>query len=460
MAEPEDWPIKDGAQKREHGMDSSESRPALEPSDAELKEYVEAFKTSSDRARYALYVAIIASVLVGIANYNLQSWGWPTKRIETWYKFDRSAQTVPSPLHLQEPAALAISEHSDRKAPEWLFNGDGEQLRTAREEYLKQFISRYVFASSPIPGVWIDANDLGVVGGVALTLLMLIFAICIVREHENLYLSLYKVRSLAEADKNPSDPNSRANLLYHALAMRQVLSSPPTLARWEGGGTLPHFGYAFFAPVFVYGWVVFTNRVTEERGAAYGVNVKLLFYFQCALMLGILILSVVAWLHTRAMSRRWQRAFFRINPARMRLQQMSMKRWLKLSPKKEDLQRLQENLIARLVDRLAIPDPHLYEAFDLKRSYPLAKSKITNKERETIARETMKEGEKLGESICSKDGNRFIGLVRFVPILSEVVSRNGKTSWEISGKWVYKFLPSVDQTESEPAPGELSTDQV
>lgn len=49
--------------------------PARDPSalgSEDIREYVEALRASADRSRVALYVALIATTLVFIANYNIQ----------------------------------------------------------------------------------------------------------------------------------------------------------------------------------------------------------------------------------------------------------------------------------------------------------------------------------------------------------------------------------------------------
>src|SRR5687767_779126 len=57
----------------------------------ELREYIDAFKTSSDRARYALYFVIVATILIGISNNNIQNSSWPLRRLDTWYNLYKKA---------------------------------------------------------------------------------------------------------------------------------------------------------------------------------------------------------------------------------------------------------------------------------------------------------------------------------------------------------------------------------
>ena len=150
--------------------------------------YVSAFKASSDHARYALFVVIIATVLQAIATYNSQPWSWPRRRLAAWYGTrlvptelgsEQRAQRPDDALRRLErevPMELGREERLQRIADRYL-GGDVERLQIARDEYLRQLEERHVFNSSPIPGASIDINDLGVLGGTALVLLMLVFVV-------------------------------------------------------------------------------------------------------------------------------------------------------------------------------------------------------------------------------------------------------------------------------------------
>lgn len=292
--------------------------------DAELDQYVDAFRISSTRSRVALYVVIVATALIGVTNYNVQAWSWPRQRMETWFKYkiwEAQAATA------KTPAVMT----ADPVIPKRLMDGDARLLQAARDEYEKQFVARTVFTSSPIPGVSIDVNDLGVLGGGALTLLMLVLLVCLMREHENLYLALYKVRQFARL-RNHEHGSSEANLLYHALVMSQVLASPPTLARWRNRGTLRHFGLIYLLPLAVYLWVVCANYRTLDVAKEYvgDVIAKRFMDTQYVIAAILAVLTILSWLNSRAMAERWITAFRAINPVRDRVPQMSVIEWLRV----------------------------------------------------------------------------------------------------------------------------------
>jgi hypothetical protein len=314
------------------------------PREAELDQYVDSFRVSSTRSRVALYVVIVATVLIAVTNYNLQSWSWPRQRIRTWFKYSVwDAQRQPDKGVLMPPDI-----HAAPTIPQEIVGGDARLLQIAREEYWRQFIARTAFTSSPIPGVSIDANDLGIIGGGALTLMMMVLLVCLMREHENLYLALYKVRQYTRLE-NCSHGTSEANLLYHALVMSQVLASPPTLARWRYRGVLRHFGAIYALPLSVYFWLLYTNSTTFPVAVTYVGREAALRYMKIQwIIAGCLgILTVLSWLNSRAMAQRWITAFKAVNPLRNRLPQMSFLEWLRVPGR-----RLFSRLVGPAVDHL------------------------------------------------------------------------------------------------------------
>jgi len=421
----------------------------------ELREYVDAFKTSSDRARYALYFVVIATILIGISNNNIQNSSWPLRRLDTWYKMakpnlqNQTANTPVIPGTGRPPASL------ESNIPKTIARGNPERLRIAREEYHRQFISHAILTSSPIPGVWIDANDLGLVGGIALLLLMSVLFFCVAREHENLYLALYRVRSLCELDGYMSG-SSPANLLYHALAMRQVLSFPPTLARWRSRGVLGHFGFVFLLPVLVYSWLIWTNFKTREVGSSYGVNMTGLLSFQCIIAAFLLVLGSSTWSLSRAMARRWRRAFFRVNPYREHAPQMTFREWLRLLPKEQERDLVRDRLVAKLVDTLSFTDSYAQQTIAIEpqavtlQTATLGAAGINIKNRNRMVKLLLEVGTKTAKEWCGRGHGEFEDLVGFRPDQNQLI--DGR--WTVHGTWTFRYktlqAPTVAGHSSTP----------
>ncbi len=418
--------------------------------DDDLRAYVDAFAASSNRSRWALFAVIVATVLLGIANYNFQPWSWPLRRIDAWYG-------RPAPAGAAGAAAEAAKATQMQQIADKFFAGDVARLEVAREEYLRQFAGRSVFNASPIPGVSIDFNDLGILGGIALVLLMLVLVISLHREHGNLYLGLYKVRRLAaipgEAQKGGE---SLANFLYHALAMNQALSAPPTLARWGTPRTgrswarriLIHFGFIYFLPTLAHGWVLWANVKTVQIGAAYGAHMRRILITQGIITALLLLLSGLAFLNASAMAQRWERAFFHVNPGRAHVYPMSLLAWfgLKRGNQANDATR---RLASELVDTIRAVDDELAQV----RVQSTAKTAdelalIRRADVKAMTARLTRDGESAATEWCAA-GNRgtFGGLRTFRVDTNQLRG----DEWVVAGMWTFAFSPSPDA--SPPAIG-------
>lgn len=371
----------------------------------ELREYVDAFKASSDRVRFMLYVVIVVTTLMAVAQHNVQEDSWPRSRL----KF----------LYSQEEG--------------------GERLERLRSEYHQQFVANGIVTSSPIPGIWIDANDLGTVGGIALALLMIVLVMCVAREHENLYLALYRVRSLSRS-RDHAHGSSPANFLYHALAMRQVLTSPPTLARWHPR-MADHFGLVFFFPVVVYASIVWTNHQSAEKalryGPDYGIDLRSVLQTHIAIGLVLLILATVAWTYSRAMGHRWRRAFERVNPSRKHAPQMTVREWLWPSrPPIDDFQKCLSRVRSSLVDTLE-KRPLLTGTTSISLDTVSVMGESINAEGLTaVSADIVQKGTEAVRAWCTRHGNEFVELVSFQPRPNEL-DRDGR--WFVAGTWTFHY---------------------
>lgn len=395
--------------------------------DEDTAQYVAALRTSSDRARFALYVTVVATVLVFIATHNISEDGWPRQRLDAWYKYGRETPPAPPP-------------------PREIARGDAERLRELRAEYVKQFTARALLTTSPIPGVSIDVNDLGLFGGITLTLLMLVLAASIAREHENVYLSMYKVRLVVEADpEEQSRGGSRANLLYHALAMTQVLNSPPTLARWRSPRILPAFRIIYLAPALVYGWVVWTEWNTRDVSRAYGVDVLPMVWFEAVLLAVLLLLGTLTWRHSLAMAHRWERAFFVVNPGRRAAPQMSDWEWLRFGSGKGSESHLRDQrLRSELIDRLEARSAAASAEVRAEVEYDCKSDRVSLRDLRQVCEKLVCQGKKKAENQCTVQRRKFVALDRF-STAQDVLQ---KQHWTVSGNWKYRYTDLPPENRS------------
>lgn len=372
-----------------------------------IDHYVEALRTSSDRSRYALYVLIVATILIFIATHNIQRDSWPLRRLDAWYRYARrDTKTDPQPREIA--------------------NGDPMRLEDVRSEYIKQYAARAVLTTTPLPGVSIDVNDVGLVGGLTLLSLSIVLLACVAREHENLYLSLFKVRALADAEGEDSQAgDSSANLLYHALAMTQVLNAPPTLARWDRWRCAAALRGIFVAPAIVYWWVVNDDWAHQQITRAYGVTAPERILGEGVVALVIFCVCLVTWFNSSAMGERWESAFFRVNPSRRASQQMSVLMWLRLTPRaKSATDRQRRRLSSALIDTLRISAPDITGSIE-------AAPVVLRLRRDRVTRRHVQAAIRRIEA--SRPPTLVSGVaLRFV-ITSNIVARH---RWVVLGRWV------------------------
>jgi hypothetical protein len=252
--------------------DESEIKELLE-----VKALADAFVDSSRRSRFIIIVIIFASVLTFIAFWNSQQNSWTRCRLlmadyalrnGAWGLTDLDSLTLNklSKLWVYRNRHLVstdgISEDSiikvlnglvatgeaqtdtlyrrNRLSFDTLANAlraQADSLRFAvdlcknREFYSDTALLQYVgnldrlrtekvlIIQVPVFGVVSDVNDLGILGGLAFTVILLWFRFSLWQELRNLRLFFEQVRNMS---------GEKLKTYYHYLAMRQVLTIPKT----------------------------------------------------------------------------------------------------------------------------------------------------------------------------------------------------------------------------------------
>jgi hypothetical protein len=150
-----------------------------------------------------------------------------------------------------------------------------------------------------------------------------------------------------------SDGESTANYLYHALAMNQVLSSPPTLAQWKPPRLKQYLLHlVFFVPVMVEGYIIYVNSQTLSILHVYGVGDEVMF-LQYGLVVLNLLIAMVAMSYVRACNARWRTAFFYINPALRFVASPPWRLWLKW-PRAAPSDSIERSLWAQAIEQLTL----------------------------------------------------------------------------------------------------------
>jgi len=325
---------------------SSELEIAAEslPEHLELNHYVETYRRSAERARYVVVTLMVFSVVMLVAQWNTMEYSWSSKRYQSLTSlYDRARG---------QPAGTA--DKTVQTATDGRYQSLHE-VAAILDEYRRLRVERVSIFDVPGIGIAIDVNDLGLFSGVANTLLFLLLLFAVMREYENLYLALFKVRRLHDRGAVRGG-ESTANYLYHALAMSQVFNAPPTLAQWRQSKTkrdIPHI--VFVVPVLVQSYIVYSNYRTASILHWYRRAFVQEMLPQFVLLGIVASLAMIAAIYADAANYRWRSAFLHLNPGLGRVAHIPWTTWVRLRIlRKRWPDYIQRRMWAQVVQRLEL----------------------------------------------------------------------------------------------------------
>lgn len=300
-----------------------------EPSGVDL--YVESFIKSSQLVRYALITVAITSVLLFVGHRNSAEHSWFNSRIDlAHYAIDYKVWTF-GPGVLKGRAELARKWAVARHLKSQL---DIEVHLQALEDAR---VNRVILLGVPFFGVTHDVNDLGFLGGIALLVLVAILKYAMSRQHENLYLALYRVRQIFKQEGGVPRPDGQANLIYHSLAMSQQFTQPPSLARW---GPIRRLGFSWLLlplPLAVQAFGLYHDWTTRSVGLILNAGAtKWSLWTQSVSLALVSLLTGACFLYCRSNDERWRKTFFTINPNLLGRKQPTWPEWVQLVSRRED----------------------------------------------------------------------------------------------------------------------------
>ena len=314
--------------------------------ESEFQEYIRSFASSSSRVRFVLLAITVTSILLffGLKNSH---YPWALARMEiTKIALDLKGDD----LDREICSGVLTDDKIRRYLPSRYMDIEENRLQEAvrracgnsKDEIEKYFniyrnidIEYYSKISVPFLGISFDANDLGIVGGLAFSLLFVLLALSLAREHENLFLCLWKVEKIADSEGRWNDGESKANFLYHALVMTQGILQPSTLARWQGSRWMLAVRVLLFVPLGLELWILVTDWMSREVAQALTpVGAWVAIISEVVSSLFIFVMTLVCLAYSRAQSIRWRSTFFHINPGRKHEDQVPWIRWMLITKNK------------------------------------------------------------------------------------------------------------------------------
>jgi hypothetical protein len=235
-----------------------------------LLPYIDAAEKSSQRARYVVALITIASVLAFASFWNSRENSWFQQRMRSTELalkyFGKSCESDAVPVEERETCKQAQDYAAQRhiKIIEHL---------ESQVQYMNQAdVENVTLIRIPFFGVTFDVNDLGVLSGIAFTILLFWLMYALVSERHDVR---FLFRTAIEM-RAPDRPDLLLPI-YRLLAMRQVLSVPPLI--FKNGAPPDHANETnnrrllnsaakalFFMPVVVHSAILWNDFGTRPLG--------------------------------------------------------------------------------------------------------------------------------------------------------------------------------------------------
>lgn len=311
---------------------------------------LERTKEASDRGRWVLLVMQVACIVVFMAAWHEVPGSWTYARLRTaqiavWF-LDCSSQEHPEMTSesqfrnelekikhdnchftADDASSQPKSSYNDSNCKRTQQNplcADTSEITNAKKflarrgfspvqarKYLENleasFVERTMNVTVPFLGITLDANDLGLLGGITFLLLLTWLLYSLRREEENVAMLFDKTRTKDE-DLLPN---------YQLLSMTQVFTIPKKIRAkrnrlaeilWANLGKV-----LFIMPLVVQCFVVWYDGITLPIGKELnpkGANAE--FDWEIGLLVGVFVLTALCLRGSAAVGRQWKDAYNRI----------------------------------------------------------------------------------------------------------------------------------------------------
>lgn len=262
----------------------------------DLSYYLESTDAAAKRTRLSVIVLVVACVLVAVSLLNSYQNSWIHQRIRT----------------LADKKAYAAYKLGYASTPDETFQPTAEQ-QTSIDEFSRCLICAYVERSFvikvPFFGVAFDMNDLGLLAGFGLIVLLAIL--------------LYNLRSEIVSLRVGFDAARQRDQLgsfYDVLASRRVFTTPILREPFHvpaRAALMVHLPRAIvFLPLLAYGALLYNDVRTIIVGIAISpAHTLVLIIYTTAFFILISALSVVSWIRWTQIDMIWDECWAELNPS-------------------------------------------------------------------------------------------------------------------------------------------------
>lgn len=304
-----------------------------------VEQHLSSYRRAAERTRHVYFAILVVSVLAFGGYVNSRTSSWTSLRVAQARVALNNSFSLENREHAEtliarcRDGSLELLSCTDLENAWKMVQARGlQQERDVREHLglLQQAQIQQVFNFSvPFFGLHFDVNDLGLLSSVTITLLSLSLLLSLAREHENLFLCMWLVSEFQQrldeaqppavegrvARRKSLDQASEANLVYHELAMAQLFSRPPTLARRWSQRLVRSMRGLFLLPLGVQLLLLFHDLSTMDYGMRLSREATLMSVVTQLLASAILMVVVYrCYRYAVAIAELWQKVFYKINP--------------------------------------------------------------------------------------------------------------------------------------------------
>lgn len=177
----------------------------------DVQDYLDATSDASKRTRTVTIILVVASIVVWVGLLNSLQGHWMLRRMVNLA--DIHGEYTESKLGAYPDSTKFGNLATYRRAVE-LYE---ERYRDLCAAISRAYVENSLIIRVPFLGISVDVNDLGLLGGTSLLIILGCFRFCLSREIDNLKLSFEEAERLDKLSE-----------FYHLLAMRQVFTIPTT----------------------------------------------------------------------------------------------------------------------------------------------------------------------------------------------------------------------------------------
>jgi hypothetical protein len=188
----------------------------------EVQDYLDATSDASNRTRSVIITMVVASVLIFGALINSFQHQWMLERL-------KALDSPQSPYTQKKIGPYPeVGRFPTRQAYEAAVTNYNERYHSFYDAVARSYVENALSTKVPLFGFSIDANDLGILGGIAFVVILIMYRFCLTREVENIRIAHEEAKRFDQLWE-----------FYTVLSMRQVFTIPPSrtikrdrLLRW------------------------------------------------------------------------------------------------------------------------------------------------------------------------------------------------------------------------------------